>query len=120
MSTESPLNAKKLDMQANSRIKNSKLSKAIFIKDRHPQFKSAPPQLRDIVDNQIDCGIAIADLQNLTCAIPQLSAVSCQFRYFLVPLPKLRMVVKITKNIFSTFFFLEPKTCLKGTVARDF
>ncbi len=29
------------------------------------------------------CGIAIADLQNFTSAIPQLSAVSCQFRYFL-------------------------------------
>jgi hypothetical protein len=31
------------------------------------------------------CGTAIADLQNLTSATPQLSAVSCQFRYFLVP-----------------------------------
>jgi hypothetical protein len=24
----------------------------------HPQFKSAPPQLRNIADNQIDCGVA--------------------------------------------------------------
>jgi hypothetical protein len=31
------------------------------------------------------CGAVIADLQNLTSAIPQLSTVSCQFRYFLVP-----------------------------------
>jgi hypothetical protein len=38
------------------------------------------------------CGTAIGDLQNLTSAIPQLSAVSCQFRYFLVPNPQLRMV----------------------------
>ncbi len=30
------------------------------------------------------CGTAIADLQNLTSAIPQLSAVYRQFRYFLV------------------------------------
>jgi hypothetical protein len=37
------------------------------------------------------CGTAIVDLQNLTSAIPQLSAVSCQFRYFLVPFPQLRM-----------------------------
>jgi hypothetical protein len=28
-------------------------------------------------------GTAIADFQNLTSAIPELSAVSCQFRYFL-------------------------------------
>jgi hypothetical protein len=38
------------------------------------------------------CGTAIADLQNLTSAIPQLSAVSSKFRYFLVPNPQLRMV----------------------------
>ncbi len=38
------------------------------------------------------CGTAIADLQNFTSAIPQLSAVSCQFRCFLVPFPQLRMV----------------------------
>jgi hypothetical protein len=24
----------------------------------HPHFKSAPPQLRNIADNQIDCGVA--------------------------------------------------------------
>jgi hypothetical protein len=36
------------------------------------------------------CGTAIADLQTLTSAIPQLSAVSCQL-YFLVPNPQLRM-----------------------------
>jgi hypothetical protein len=40
--------------------------------------------------------VAIADLS----AIPQLSAVSCQFRYFPVAFPQLRMVLKITKNIF--------------------
>jgi hypothetical protein len=38
------------------------------------------------------CGTAITDLQNMTSAIPQLSAVSCQFRYFLVPFPQLKMV----------------------------
>ncbi len=27
-------------------------------KGGHPQFKSATPQLRNIADNQIDCGIA--------------------------------------------------------------
>jgi hypothetical protein len=45
-------------------------------------------------------GIAIADLQNLTSAIPQLSAVSCQFRYFLVPFPQLRMVLIINQKYF--------------------
>jgi hypothetical protein len=44
------------------------------------------------------CRTAIADLQNLTSAIPQLSAVSCQFRYFLVPCPQLRMVLKINQK----------------------
>jgi hypothetical protein len=53
----------------------------------YPQFKSAPPQLRNIADNHIDselrtkksCGIAIADLQKYDFRN------SCQFRYFLVP-----------------------------------
>jgi hypothetical protein len=46
------------------------------------------------------CGIAIADLQNLTSAIPQLSTVSCQFRYVLVPFPQLRMALKINQDYF--------------------
>jgi hypothetical protein len=67
------------------------------------------------------CGTAIADLQNLIFAILQISAVSCQFRYFLVPFPQLRMVLKINQKYFSNCLFLwKPKTCLKGTVARDF
>ncbi len=64
------------------------------------------------------CGSAIADLQNLTSAIPQLSAVYCQFRYFLVPFLKPRMVLKINQKYFSVS--LKTKTCLKGTVAQDF
>jgi hypothetical protein len=43
-------------------------------------------------------GTEIADLQNLTSASPQLSAVSCQFRYFLVPFLQLRMVLKINQK----------------------
>jgi hypothetical protein len=46
------------------------------------------------------CGTAVADLQNLTSAIPQLSAVSCQFRYFLVPFPQLRLDLKINQKYF--------------------
>jgi hypothetical protein len=38
------------------------------------------------------CGIAIADLQNVISAIPQLSAVFGQFHYFIIPFPQLRMV----------------------------
>jgi hypothetical protein len=53
------------------------------------------------------CGTVIADLQNLTSAILQLSAVSFQFCYFLVPFPQLMMVLKITKNIFRTVCFCE-------------
>jgi hypothetical protein len=41
------------------------------------------------------CGTAIADLQNLTSAILQLSAVSGCFSYFFVPFPQLRMFLKI-------------------------
>jgi hypothetical protein len=41
------------------------------------------------------CGTAIADLQNLTSAIPQLSAV-----YFLVPFLRPRMVLKINQKYF--------------------
>jgi hypothetical protein len=46
------------------------------------------------------CGTAIADLENLTFAIPQLSTVSCLFRYFLDPFPQLRMVLKINPKYF--------------------
>ncbi len=46
------------------------------------------------------CGTAIADLQNLIFPIPQFPAVSCQFRYFLVPFPQLIMVLKIKTKIF--------------------
>jgi hypothetical protein len=38
------------------------------------------------------CGSAIADLQNMTSAIPQLSAVSSQLSYFILPFPQLRML----------------------------
>ncbi len=52
-------------------------------------IRNLSPHLRNIADYQIDCGVAakkscgtaVADLHNLTSAIPQLSAVSCQFRY---------------------------------------
>jgi hypothetical protein len=60
------------------------------------------------------CGIVIADLQNLTSAIPQLSSVSCQFRYVLVPFPQLRMPLKIKiKQIFELFVSIETKLALK-------
>jgi hypothetical protein len=45
------------------------------------------------------CEFAIADLQKLTSAILQLSAVYCHFCYFLVPFPQLRMVLKINQKI---------------------
>jgi hypothetical protein len=65
-------------------------------------IRNLSPQLRNIADNQIDCGTAIADLQNLTSSIPQLSTVSCQSatRYFLVSFPQLRMVLKINQKYF--------------------
>ncbi len=60
---------------------------AVKGKGGHPQFKSATPQLRNSailrttksiaeLRTKKSCGIAIADLQNLTSAIPQLSTVS--------------------------------------------
>ncbi len=93
----------------------------------HPQFKSATPQYCRQPNRlwssglRKSCGTAIANLQNLTSAIPQLSAVSCQFRYFLVPFTQLRMVLKIYQKYFKNCLFLwKPKICLKGRVARDF
>jgi hypothetical protein len=56
----------------------------MFPKGGHPQFKSAHPQycgLPNRLRTKKSCGAAVADLHNLTFAIPQLSAVSCQFRY---------------------------------------
>ncbi len=55
------------------------------------------------------CGTEIADLKILTSAISQLSAVSCQFRYFLIPFPQLRMVLKINQKCFKTVCSLEAK-----------
>jgi hypothetical protein len=60
------------------------------------------PTTKSIAELRIkkSCGTAIADLQNLISAIPQFSAVSCQLRYFLVPFPQLRMVLKISQTYF--------------------
>jgi hypothetical protein len=55
------------------------------------------------------CGNAIADLQNLTSAIAQLSAVSCQVRYFLVPFPQL-VYKNQSKIILELSVSLEAKT----------
>jgi hypothetical protein len=52
------------------------------------------PELR----TKKSCGTAIADLQNMTSAIPQLSAVSGKFSFFLVPFPQLRMFLKINQK----------------------
>jgi hypothetical protein len=63
------------------------------------------------------CGSAIADLQNLTSAIPQLSAISSQFPYFIVPFPRLRMLKKSTRNnvgIQSSLSMEIKKIALKG------
>ncbi len=89
----------------------------------HPKFNSTPPQLNNIADNQINCGVgdkqscgtAIVDLQNWTSAIPQLSAVSCQFCYFLIPFSQFRMVLKINQKYFRTVCFSgNQKLILKG------
>ncbi len=66
------------------------------------------------------CGTAIADLQNLTSPIPQLSAISGQFPYFTVPCPRLRMLQQSTKNNVYNVSKEIKKTCVKGTAARDF
>jgi hypothetical protein len=61
------------------------------------------------------CGTAIAELQNLTSAIPQLSAVSGQFSYFLVPFHQLRMFLKSSKSNFRIVcFYGNQKLALKG------
>ncbi len=61
------------------------------------------------------------DLQNLTSAIPQLSAVSCLFRSFLVPFSSAQDVLKNRPKIFFNCLVLwKPKTCLKETVAQDY
>jgi hypothetical protein len=44
------------------RLRSHAVRRRLFIllmtKAGHPQFKSAPPQLRNIADNQNDCGVA--------------------------------------------------------------
>ncbi len=78
----------------------------MVVKVGQPQFKSAAPQLRNLratksiaeLRTKKNCGTAIADLQNLTSTIPQLSGVSCQFCYILVTFPQLRMVLQINQK----------------------
>jgi hypothetical protein len=86
-------------------------------------IRNFSPHLRNIADNQIfaelrtkkSCGTEIADLQNLTSAIPQISAVSGQFHYFLVPFPQLKMILKRNQQYFQTVcFYGNQKLALKG------
>jgi hypothetical protein len=77
-------------------------------KGGHPQFKAAPPQLRNVADNQIDCGTAdLKKLRKFDCGPSKFDfRNSATLSSFLpVPLlsvsfPQLRMVLKINKNIF--------------------
>jgi hypothetical protein len=62
-----------------------------------PQYCGQPKRLQNWGLKKV-AETAIADLQNLTSAIPQLSAVSDQFSYFLVPFPQLRMFLKINQK----------------------
>ncbi len=67
------------------------------------------------------CGTVIADLQNMTSAIPQLSAVSGKFSFFLGPFPQLRMFLKINQNIFRIVCFCgNQKRALKGWLHEIF
>ncbi len=63
-----------------------------------------------------DCGPLKFDFRN-SATFPSLLPVRC----FQGPFPHLRMVLKINQKYISNPLFLwTPKTCLKGTVARDF
>jgi hypothetical protein len=66
------------------------------------------------------CGTAIADLLNLTSAIPQLSAVSSQLFYFLLPFPQLRMLLKLTKSNFYKSVSMETKNLHKRDSSTRF
>jgi hypothetical protein len=89
-----------------------RIRRQLIIKGGHPQFKSTPPQCCGQPNQLWSCGLKYVaelrvrtDLQNLTSAILQLSAVSCQFRYFLVPFISSGWFYKSTKNIFRTVCF---------------
>jgi hypothetical protein len=85
-------------------------------KGGHPQFANiADYQMIAELRIQKSCGTAIADLQNLTSAILQLSAVSGHFPYLLVPFSQRRMLKKSTKNNFyNRLFNRNQKLVLKG------
>jgi hypothetical protein len=84
------------------------------------------PHFHNIADNQSiaelrtkkSCVTATADLQNLTSAIPQLSAVSGQFPYFIVSFPQLKMFSKINqKQFLQSSLPMETKKLALTTVA---
>ncbi len=60
-------------------------------------------------------------MKYLTSIIPQHSAFSCQFHYFPVPFPQLRMVLKINQKYFRTVCFSgNKKFALKGQMHEIF
>jgi hypothetical protein len=114
--------ADQFDWPVQNGIMNYDILAKVGIRNFSPHFRNSAilRTTKSIAELRIkkSCGTAIADLQNLTSAIPQFSAVSGQFNYFLVPFPQLRMVLRKTQA--KVLFLWNPKTCLKGTVARDF
>jgi hypothetical protein len=65
--------------------------------------------------------LRLRTFKNLISAIPQFSAVSCQFHYFLVPFPQLRIVLKINQGYFKNcLFLLKTKLALKGELHEIF
>jgi hypothetical protein len=82
------------------RINNGTLIKSEWFpkvgnRNLRPKYCGQPKRLRT---KKKAAAPAIADLQNLTSAIPQHSAVSGQFSYFLVTSPQLSMFVKICQK----------------------
>ncbi len=101
----------------------------LAFKGGHPQFKSAPLQLRNIADNQIDCGVAdwkkVAELwlQTFKIWLPQFRNFPQSPASLLLscPFSSAQDGFKSQQKIFlESSVSLETETCLKGTVAWDF
>ncbi len=89
-------------------------------KGGHPHYCRQPNRLRSCGLKNV-AELRLRTLKNLTSAIPQLSVVPCQFQYFLLPFPPLRMVLKFNQKYFLYYlFWWKLKIYLKETVAWEF
>ncbi len=82
----------------------------------NPQFKSAPPQLRNIADNQVDCGVAaLKKLRNYDCGPSKFDFLNSATLCSLLPIPLLSDTFSSAQDGFKN----QPKIFLELSVSLE-